>query len=74
MVRYKVVYWDDINNEVRIYKGWANGSTFVEGAQVIEKYYGNDIINMTMALYDNYEDELVEDWYFEGFGSNQEDI
>ena len=74
MVRYKVVYWDDINNEEGTYKGWANGSTFVEGAQVIEKYYGNDIINMTMALYDNYEDELVEDGYFEGFGSNQEDI
>ena len=33
MVRYKVVYWDDINNEERTYKGWANGSTFVEGAQ-----------------------------------------
>ena len=74
MVRYKAVYWDDINNEERTYKGWANGSTFVEGAQVIEKYYGNDIINMTMALYDNQEDELVEDGYFEGFGSNQEDI
>ena len=74
MVRYKVVYWDDINNEERTYKGWANGSTLTEGAQVIEKYYGDGIINMTIALYDNYEDELVEDEYFEGFGSDQEDI
>ena len=74
MVRYKVVYWDDINNEERTYKGWANGSTLTEGAQVVEKYYGDGIINMTIALYDNYEDELVEDEYFEGFGSDQEDI
>lgn len=75
MVRYKVVYWDDINNEERTYKGWANGSTFTEGAQVVEKYYGGDnILNMTIALYENYDDELIEDGYFEGFGSDQEDI
>lgn len=74
MVRYKVVYWDDSEKEERTFKGWANGSTLVEGAQVIEKYYGNDIINMTIALYENYEDELIEDGYFEGFGRDQEDI
>ena len=74
MVRYKVVYWDDINNEERTYKGWANGSTLTEGAQVVEKYYGDGIINMTIALYENYEDELIEDGYFEGFGYDQEDI
>ena len=33
MVRYKVVYWDDSEKEERIFKGWANGLTFVEGAQ-----------------------------------------
>lgn len=43
-------------------------------AQVVEKYYGNDILNMTIALYENYGDELIEDGYFEGFGSDQEDI
>ena len=59
---------------LRTFKGWANGSTLAEGAQVIEKYYGNDILNMTIALYENYEDELIEDGYFEGFGSDQEDI
>ena len=74
MVRYKVVYWDEINNKECTYKGWANGSTFVEGAKVVEKYYGNDIMNMTIALYENYDDELIEDGYFEGFGKDQEDI
>ena len=74
MVRYKVVYWDDSEKEERTFKGWANGSTLVEGAQVVEKYYGNDIINMTIALYENYEDELIEDGYFEGYGCDQEDI
>ena len=74
MVRYKVVYLDDSEKEERTFKGWANGSTLTEGAQVVEKYYGDGIINMTIALYDNYEDELVEDEYFEGFGSDQEDI
>ena len=74
MVRYKVVYWDDSEKEERTFKGWANGSTLTEGAQVVEKYYGDSIINMTIALYDNYEDELVEDGYFEGFGKDQEDI
>ena len=75
MVRYKVVYWDDSEKEERTYKGWANGSTFAEGAQVIEKYYGGDnILNMTIALYENYDDELIEEGYFEGFGSDQEDI
>ena len=74
MVRYKMVYWDDSEKEERTFKGWANGSTLTEGAQVIEKYYGNDIINMTIALYENYEDELIEDGYFEGFGGDQEDI
>ena len=33
MVRYKVVYWDDSEKVERTFKGWANGSTFVEGAQ-----------------------------------------
>ena len=74
MVRYKVVYWDDSEKEERTFKGWANGSTLVEGAQVIEKYYGNDILNMTIALYENYEEELIEDGYFEGYGCDQEDI
>lgn len=58
----------------RTFKGWANGSTFAEGAQVVEKYYGNDILNMTIALYENYDDELIEDRYFEGYGRDQEDI
>lgn len=74
MVRYKVVYWDDDENKECIYKGWAKGSTFAEGAQVVEKYYGNDILNMTIALYENYEDELIEDGYFKGYGCDQEDI
>ena len=74
MVRYQVVSWADSENEERTSTGWANGPTLTEAAQVIEKYYGNDIINMTMALYENYEDELIEDGYFEGFGSDQEDI
>ena len=33
MVRYKVVYLDDSEKEECTFKGWANGSTFVEGAQ-----------------------------------------
>lgn len=74
MVRYKVTYWDGDEQKERIYKGWANGSTFAEGAQVVEKYYGNDILNMTIALYENYEEELIEDGYFEGYGCDQEDI
>ena len=74
MVRYKVVCWDDDDKKERTYKGWAKGSTLVEGAQVIERYYGNEIMNMTLALYENYEDELIEDGYFEGFGSDQVDI
>lgn len=74
MVRYKVTYWDEDEQKERIFKGWAKGSTFAEGAQVVEKYYGNDILNMTIALYENYGDELIEDGYFEGFGSDQEDI
>ena len=74
MVRYKVVYWDEDEKKERIYKCWTNGSTFAEGARTVEKYYGNDILNMTIALYENYEDELIEDGYFEGFGSDQEDI
>lgn len=74
MVRYKVVCWDDDEKKERIYKGWANGSTFAEGASTVEKYYGNDILNMTIALYENYEEELIEDGYFEGFGKDQEDI
>ena len=74
MVRYKVVYWDDDEKKERIYKGWANGSTFAEGARAVEEYYGNDILNMTIALYENYEEELIEDGYSEGFGSDQEDI
>ena len=74
MVRYKVVCWDDDEKKERIYKGWANGSTFAEGARTVEKYYGNDLLNMTIALYENYEDELIEDGYFEGFGKDQEDI
>ena len=74
MVRYKVICWDDDEKKERTFRGWANGSTLTEGAQVVEKYYGDGIINMTIALYDNYEDELVEDEYFEGFGSDQEDI
>ena len=74
MVRYKVVYRDDDEKKERIYKGWANGSTFAEGARTVQKHYGNDILNMTIALYENYEDELIEDGYFEGFGSDQEDI
>ena len=39
MVRYKVVYWDDSEKEERTFKGWANGSTLAEGAQVVEKYF-----------------------------------
>ena len=74
MVRYKVIYWDNDEKKERIYKGWANGSTFAEGARTVEKYYGNDILNMTIALYENYEDELIEDRYFDGLGSDQEDI
>ena len=74
MVRYKVVYWDDDEKRECTYKGWANGSSFTEGAQVVEKYYGNDIMNMTIALYENYEEELIEDGYFEGYGCDQEDI
>ena len=74
MVRYKVTYWDEDEQKEHIYKGWANGLTFAEGAQVVEKYYGNDILNMTIALYENYEEELIEDGYFEGFGKDQEDI
>ena len=74
MVRYKVVYWDEDEKKERIFKGWANGSTLTEGAQVVEKYYGNDILNMTIALYENYDDELIEDGYFESYGSDQEDI
>ena len=74
MVRYKVVYWDNDEKKERIYRGWANGSTFEEGARTVEKYYGNDILNMTIALYENYDEELIEDGYFEGFGSDQEDI
>lgn len=74
MVRYKVVWWDDDDKKERITKGWANGTTFAEGAQVVEKYYGSDILNMTIALYENYADEVIEDGYFEGFGSDQEDI
>lgn len=74
MVRYKVVCWDEDEKKERTYKGWANGSTFVEGASTVEKYYGNDILNMTIALYENYEEELIEDGYFEGFGKDQEDI
>ena len=74
MVRYKVTYWDGDEKKERTFKGWANGSTFTEGARIVEKYYGNDILNMTIALYENYEDELIEDGYFEGFGEDQEDI
>lgn len=32
MVRYKVTYWDEDEKKERIFKGWANGSTFAEGA------------------------------------------
>lgn len=74
MVRYKVVYWDSDEKKECTSKGWTRGSTFAEGAQVVEKYYGDSIINMTIALYENYEDEMIEDGYFEGFGSDQEDI
>ena len=74
MVRYKVVYWDEDDKKERTYKGWANGSTLTEGARIVEKYYGNEILNMTIALYENYEDELIEDGYFEGYGCDQEDI
>lgn len=74
MVRYKVTYWDGDEKKERTFKGWANGSTFAEDAQVVEKYYGNDILNMTIALYENYDEELIEDGYFEGFGKDQEDI
>lgn len=74
MVRYKVVWWDDDEGKERTTKGWANGTTFVEGARVVEKYYGNSVLNMTIALYENYEDEVIEDGYFEGFGEDQEDI
>lgn len=74
MVRYKVVCWDEDENKERTYKGWANGTTFAEGARIVEKYYGNDVLNMTIALYENYADEVIEDRYFEGFGSDQEDI
>lgn len=74
MVRYKVVWWDDDDKKERTTKGWANGSTFAEGAQAVEKYYGDSIMSMTIALYENYEDEVLEDGYFEGFGKDQEDI
>lgn len=74
MVRYKVVYWDSDEKKECTSKGWACGSTFAEGAHVVEKYYGDSIMNMTIALYENYEDELIEDGYFKGFGSDQEDI
>lgn len=74
MIRYKVVYWDDDEEKERIFKGWANGSTFAEGAQVVEKYYGDYILNMTIARYENYDEELIEDGYFESYGSDQEDI
>ena len=56
MVRYKVVYWDDDEKKERTYKGWANGSTFAEGAQVVEKYYGNDILKalvVTRRIFDD---------------------
>lgn len=74
MIRYKVVYWDDDEEKERIFKGWANGSTFAEGAQVVEKYYGDHILNMTIACYENCDEELIEDGYFESYGSDQEDI
>ena len=74
MVRYKVVLWDEDERKEHTIKGWTNGTTFAEGAQIVEKYYGNDILNMTIALYENYEDKVIEDGYFEGFGKDQEDI
>ena len=74
MVRYKVVCWDEDENKECTYKGWANGTTFADGARIVEKYYGNDVLNVTIALYENYADEIIEDGYFEGVGSDQEDI
>ena len=46
----------------------------IYGKEAISLSISYDIINMTIALYENYEDELIEDGYFEGFGSDQEDI
>lgn len=74
MVRYKVTLWDEDEKKSREYKGWALGSTFAEGAKVVEKYYGNEIMNMTIALYENYEEDVIEDRYFELWGSDSEDI
>ena len=50
------------------------GALRVVAARTVEKYYANDIQNMTIAIYENYEEELIEDGYFEGYGSDQEDI
>lgn len=72
MVRYKVKYWDCIDKETKTVKGWAQGSSFSEGAKVIEEYYGDSLNSVEIALYDNFDLNLVEDTFFQSFA--QEDI
>lgn len=70
MVRYRVRYWDSIDEREVEKRGWAFGSSFSDGAKTIESYYGDDLLELTIRLFDNWEDEVVEDGYLE----NEEDV
>lgn len=65
MVRYKVRYCDCYDGGYIIKKGWCVGTNFSEAAKAIEKYYGADSDEVTFKIFENYDDELVEDGYLE---------
>lgn len=75
MVRYKVHYYDIVEDTYVYKKGWAKGSNFQEAAEAIEKYYGTDTDEVTFKIFENYDDELIEDGYLESLeGEGNEDI
>lgn len=63
MIRYRVRYYDCNDEKYVVRMGWCAGTNFQEAAAVIERYYGNDSDEVTFKIFENYEDELIEDGY-----------
>lgn len=69
MIRYKVKLWDSDSEAYYFKKGWCLGTSFEEGARTLEKYYSNEAEEMAMKIFDNYDDELIEDDYLAEAGA-----
>lgn len=69
MIRYKIDY-ENFRGEIIEERGWVGSNNFPEAIEKIKDYYsGLDIQSVSLNAYENYNQDCIEDDYFEKTGS-----